>query len=518
MQTANRVMLNTGMLYGKMVISIVIALYSTRLVLNALGAADYGIFNLVAGVIAMLSFLNMAMTLSTQRYLSHNLGGGDARRQKMVFTASVVLHLLLGIGLVLLLEGAGLFLFGHVLNIPAGRLPAANIIFHMMVASAFFTIISVPYDATLNAHENMRLVSLTGIAEAVLKLGIAVYLQYTGFDKLVMFALLSAGVSVGLLLFKRIYCTMHYAESRLRLRQYFNRALAKEMFFYGGWNMFGAMSVVARNQGIAMILNVFFGTIVNAAYGIANQVNAQLSFFSVTLLQALNPQIMKSEGAGDRQRMLRLCMIASKFSFSLLSFFAIPLVIEMPFILQVWLKNVPEYTTAFCRLILVCTMVNQLSVGIQTGVQSAGNIKWYQVTVSTLLMLNLPVAFLLMRAGLPPYAIMITAAVLEAVTCGYRIWAGRRLIGLPVAAFLSQVVARVTGCALLSACIALLPSLAMPPGWPRLLLTCCVSTAALVASLRLIALTPYETGKLNDVLVKTLSRVSPRLAALKKAA
>ncbi|WP_157986648.1 hypothetical protein [Chitinophaga alhagiae] len=518
MQIANRVMLNTGMLYGKMVISIIISLYATRLVLNALGAGDYGIFNLVAGVIAMLSFLNMAMTLSTQRYLSHNLGSGNVLRQKMVFNASIVLHLLLGLGLVVLLEAAGLLLFDRVLNIPADRMPAAYTIFHMMVASTFFTIISVPYDATLNAHENMRLVAITGIAEAALKLGIALYLQYTAFDRLVVFALLTASLSVGLLLFKRVYCAVHYPESRIRPRKYFDRKLAKEMFFYGGWNMFGAMSVVTRNQGIAMILNVFFGTIVNAAYGIANQVNAQLSFFSATLLQALNPQIMKSEGAGDRERMLRLAMIASKFSFSLLSFFAIPLIIEMPFMLQVWLKNVPEYTVAFCRLILLCTMINQLSVGIQTGVQSAGNIKWYQVTVSTLLMLNLPLAFLLLRAGLPPYAILVAAAALEVVTCGYRIWAGRRLIGLPVAAFLNNVVARTVSCALLSFCIALLPAMAMGPGWPRLLLTCCVSTAALLASLRLLALTPYETGKLNDVFAKTLSRVSPRLAALKKAA
>ncbi|MCK7558011.1 hypothetical protein MKQ70_24595 [Chitinophaga sedimenti] len=303
-----------------MLITIVISLYSTRLVLNALGANDFGIFNLISGVIAMLSFVNMAMTLSTQRYMSYSLGGGDDDQLKKVFNSSVLLHFVLGLLLVLIFEMVGIYMFGHVLNIPQDRVGAAQVIFHLMVVSAFFTVISVPYDAVINARENMMLVAITGILESLLKLGIAIYLQYAATDKLVLFAAFSAGITVAMLLIKRFYCLARYEETRLRIRKYFSKDLLKEMFGYGGWNMFGAVSVVARNQGIAMILNVFFGTVVNAAYGIANQVNAQLSFFSVTMLQSLNPQIIKSEGRGDRERMLRLAMIASKFSFSLLAF------------------------------------------------------------------------------------------------------------------------------------------------------------------------------------------------------
>lgn len=518
MQAANRVVMNTGLLYGKMLVTIFISLYSTRLVLSALGALDYGIFNLIAGVIAMLSFLNMAMTLSTQRYMSYNLGGGDMERLKKVFNASILLHLLLGLGLVIVFEAAGYFLFGHVLNIPPERVPAAKIIYHFMVASAFFTIISVPYDATINARENMLLVALTGIAEALLKLAVALSLQSTTSDRLVLFAGLTAATAVGLLLFKRIYCSVKYPESRISIGKYRDVSLLKEMFAYGGWNMFGAVSVVTRNQGIAMILNVFFGTIVNAAYGIANQVNAQLSFFSVTLMQALNPQIMKSEGQGNRERMLKLAMIASKFSFSLLAFFAIPLLLEAPFVLGLWLKEVPEYTVIFCRLILLCTMVNQLSVGIQVGVQSVGKIRKYQVAVSTLLMINLPVAYVLLRMGMPAWSVLASALGMEIVTCAYRIVAAERLIGLPVREFLGSVAARALGSVLLAFCIALLPYRAMEEGWARLIVTCAASTAGLVCTLHWLGLSAYESGKIREVMTKALTRIHPRLAVIKKAA
>ncbi len=512
MQAANRVVINTGTLYGKMLITIVISLYSTRLVLNALGANDFGLFNLISGVIAMLSFVNMAMTLSTQRYMSYSLGGGDEEKLRKVFNSSALLHFILGLLLVLIFEIAGYYMFNHVLNIAPERLYAARVIFHLMVVSAFFTVISVPYDAVINARENMMLVAITGILETLLKLGVAIYLLYARSDKLILFAAFSAAITVAMLVIKRLYCVAKYEETRLRIKRYFSKDLLKEMFGYGGWNMFGAVSVVGRNQGIAMILNVFFGTVVNAAYGIANQVNAQLSFFSVTMLQSLNPQIIKSEGRGDRERMLRLAMIASKFSFSLLAFFAIPGIIEMPFILQLWLKDVPEYTVVFCRLILVATLINQLSQGIQVGVQSVGRIGAYQVTVSILLLLNLPLAYLLLRMGLPPQSVLVAAAVMEAVACVYRMMAGRKLIGLKVDEYMQKVVISAVLPIFLAACISSVTLVLLPEGWLRLFLTCAVSVLSIVILMRYLGLTTYELEKMREVIVKGLSKINPRFA------
>lgn len=512
MQAANRVVINTGTLYGKMLITIVISLYATRLVLNALGANDFGIFNLISGVIAMLSFVNMAMTLSTQRYMSYSLGGGDLEKLRTVFTSSALLHLVLGFLLVALFEIAGYYMFNHVLNIAPDRVYAARVIFHLMVVSAFFTVISVPYDAVINARENMMLVAITGILESLLKLGIAIYLQYASSDKLILFAAFSAAVTVVMLLVKRVYCLGRYEETRIRIKKYFSKPLLKEMFGYGGWNMFGAVSVVGRNQGIAMILNVFFGTVVNAAYGIANQVNAQLSFFSVTMLQSLNPQIIKSEGRGDRERMLRLAMIASKFSFSLLAFFAIPAIIEMPFILQLWLKQVPDYTVVFCRLILVATLINQLSQGIQVGVQSVGKIGAYQVTVSALLLLNLPLAYLLLKLGFAPQSVLVAAVIMEIAACIYRMMAGRRLIGLQVEEYLQKVVVSAVLPIFLAACISSLTLVLLPEGWLRLLLTCTISVLSIVILMRYLGLTTYELEKIREVVVKSLSKINPRFA------
>ncbi|SKA29269.1 Na+-driven multidrug efflux pump [Chitinophaga eiseniae] len=515
MQAANRVILNTGALYGRMLLTVFISLYATRLILNQLGAADYGLFNLVGGVITMLSFLNIAMTISTQRYMSFHIGTKDSHQLKMVFNTSVLLHFILGIAMVLLFEVAGHYLFDHVLNYPAERTLAARIIYQFMIASAFFTIVSVPCDATLIAQENMVMVAILGVVESLGKLLIAVALQYTGHDKLIAYGAMMASLTILLLLFKQLYCAAKYPESRISIKRYFNRQLLAEMFTYAGWNMFGAGSVVARNQGLALVLNVFFGAIVNAAYGIAYQVNAQLSYFSVTMLRALNPQIIKSEGSGDRPRMLRLAMIASKFSFYLLSFFAVPLMIEMPFVLQCWLKQVPEYTVMMCRLIVIATLINQLSAGIQVAVQSVGKIRQYQVAVSTIVLLNLPVAWLLLSAGYPPSAVLISTICIEMVSGAYRMMAAQKITGLSPRTYARQVVLRAIVPVLLSAAIAGIPQWCLPQGFVRLGLTMIVSALATGIWIRLIGLTPEETTKLEQLFSRAVSKLQARLIVLK---
>ncbi|WP_343746288.1 hypothetical protein [Chitinophaga sp.] len=516
MQVANRVILNTGALYGRMLITIFISLFATRLVLNILGVADYGLFNLISGVIAMLSFLNIAMTISTQRYMSFHLGTKDGHKLKLVFNASVLLHFILGLAMVLLFEVAGGYLFDHVLNYPADRTMAAKLIFQFMVVSAFFTIISVPYDATLIAQENMVTVAILGVVESLGKLLIALVLQYTGYDKLIVYGGLMTLLTVLLLLFKQVYCAMKYKESRIAIRRYADRQLLKEMFAYAGWNMFGAGSVVARNQGLALLLNVFFGTVVNAAYGIANQVNAQLSYFSVTMLRALNPQIIKSEGSGDRPRMLRLAMIASKFSFFLLSFLAIPMMIEMPFVLQCWLKQVPEYTVIMCRLIVIATLINQLSAGIQVAVQSVGKIRKYQVVVSTMVLLNLPVAWLLLKAGWPAASVLVSAIVIEVLSGAYRIMAAERIAGLSPLLYVRQVVVRAVAPVLLAATLAYIPQWCMPEGFIRLGGTTLVSILAMTASAWLIGLTQEEVTKIEQLFSRVFSKLQARMPVLKQ--
>lgn len=514
MQAANRVVLNTGFLYGKMLISMFIALYATRLVLNALGVEDYGIFNLVSGIVAMLSFLNSSMTMSTQRYMSFFLGSGDAQKLKTAFNSSVWLHLVIGIVVVGLLEIAGIYLFGHVLNIPAERSPAAKIIFHFMALSAFFTIISVPYDAIINTHENMFLVAVLGILESVVKLSIAIALQYAAADKLILYCAVLALLTVALLIAKRVYCALKYKESKLSIRD-FDGKLLKEMFAYSGWGMVGASGVIAKTQGVAMILNVFFGAAINAAFGIANQVNAQLSFFAVTMLQSLNPQLVKSEGSGNRERMIMLSLMACKFSFYLMAFFAIPALIEMPFVLKLWLNVIPEHTVIFCRLIIIASLAYQLSAGLQMAVHAVGRIGTYQVIMSILLLLNLPGAYLLLKAGWPPASVLVLSIFIECVITAYRMFAAKRHTGMPVSVFLQRVVLNAMMPVVLSALTALIPYYFMEEGFARLFCTGVITVITLTLSIRLMGLTTYEREKLEGIILKVMSKVHPGLAVPK---
>lgn len=513
MQAANRVVLNTGFLYGKMLVTMLIALYATRLVLNGLGAVDYGIFNLVAGIVAMLSFLNSSMTLSTQRYMSFFLGSGNLLQLKKAFNSGIWLHLFISVIVVGLLELSGIYLFNHVLNIPAERLGAARVIFHFMTASAFFTIVSVPYDAMINTHENMLLLAVMGIVESVIKLGLAVSLAYLGGDKLVIYSAGLALLLVALLLFKWSYCTARYPESRISAK-YFDRGLLREMFSYSGWAMVGASGVIAKTQGIAMVLNVFFGTVINAAFAIANQVNAQLSYFAVTMLQALNPQLVKSEGSGNRERMVMLSLMACKFAFYLLSFFAIPAIIEMPYILHIWLKNYPDHTVAFCRLIIAGSLVYQLSGGLQMAVQAVGRIKTFQLVLFSLLLLNIPGAYLLLRAGLPPAAVLTLSLLIECAIAAYRMLAAKRLTGIPVRSFMVNVVWHSLLPVSIAAGIALIPTYTMEEGFVRLLATGCLAVVSLAVMIRFFGLSPYELQKLTDMAGKALAKITRKSPVL----
>lgn len=507
MQAANKVVINTGFLYGKMLVTMFIALYATRLVLNGLGAEDYGIFNLVAGIVAMLSFLNSSMTLSTQRYMSFFLGSGDLLQLKKAFNSGIWLHLFISVLVVGLLELSGIYLFGHVLNIPAERLPAAKIIFHCMTASAFFTIVSVPYDALINTRENMLLVAVTGIVEAVLKLALAIGLNYMSGDKLVYYGAGLALLMVMMLVFKMLYCAARYSESSINTR-YYDGKLLREMLAYSGWAMVGASGVIAKTQGIAVILNVFFGAVINAAFAIANQVSAQLSYFAVTMLQALNPQLVKSEGGGNRARMQMLSLMACKFSFFLLAFFAIPAMIEMPYILQLWLKNTPEHTVAFCRLIVAASLVYQLSAGLQMAVQAVGRIGTFQTVLCALLLLNIPGAWLLLQAGMPPASVLVLSVAIECLIGLYRLLAAHQLTGIAAGSFMKNVVWQSLLPVTLATAISLIPYFTMEEGFLRLLATGAVSVVSVSLLVRGMGLTPYEQQKLGEMAGKALARIN----------
>lgn len=440
MNNSERVIWNSIVLYAKILIRIVLSLWTVPIVLHGLGASDYGLYALVAGVIALLTFLRTAMSSSTQRYLSVSLGEGDMQKMNALFNSAVMLHLLFGIAIVVILEALTPFLFGHFLNIAPERMFAGKVIYQALLASMFLAIMVVPLDAELNAYENMPVFAIIEIMDAVLKLAVASTLQFISSDRLIWYGTCLTIIPILNVSIKYLYTRNKYKDLYLTRKYLWNPPMMRQMFSFIGWNTFGALAIIGRNQGLAIILNLFYGTIMNAAYGIANQINSVMGYFSQTLRKSIHPQLMQSEGKGDRARMLRLVFTSSKFSVLVLVVIAIPLIVELPLVLKMWLTNVPDYALEFTQWILVASMVYQMSAGLMAGILSVGKVKIYQIVISILMLLNLPLSYILLKLGYEPYWIIIGMLICEILTLIARLAFSRKLIGLQVGRFCLQVI------------------------------------------------------------------------------
>lgn len=411
MNTVSRVIRNTGFLYMKMGVTMFISLYATRLVLNALGVDDFGIFNMVAGVIAMLAFLNASMAAATQRFMSYTEGEGDPEKQKIVFNISVVLHLAIAVMVGILLYAAAPILFGHVLNIPEDRVVAARCVYWAMIASTVFGILGVPCEAMLNAHENMLYFAVIGVLESFLKLGAALLVVHVPADKLILYGVLMAGISILAMTAMLVYCRRNYAECVIAPRRYWKRGVFREMGSFAGWNFTVSASSMLSEYGVGIVLNHFFGVALNAAQAVAQQINGQTMAFSGTMLKALNPVISKSEGAGNRGLMLRASLSGCKFAYLLMAVFAIPLILEAPGLLGLWLHSVPAWAVLFCRLQLARTLLEQLFLSLGSAIYAEGNIRLYTLVKTGSGILFLGATWGFYRMGWPP-CMMYVAAIL----------------------------------------------------------------------------------------------------------
>lgn len=320
MSTTTRVIKNTGFLYVKMGITVFISLYTTRLIFASLGASDFGVFNIVGGAITMLGFLNSTMANATQRFMSYAEGANDLLKKKQVFNVSMVLHIGVALLTGLILLAAMYPLFNGIFNIQPDRIFAAEVIYLSLVVSTMFTIVNVPYDAVMNAHENMLYYALIGIFEAFLKLLVAFACVYTTSDKLIVYGILMAIIPFVTLTIMKIYCHRKYEECFIGLKKYWSRGLVKEIASFSGWNFLTAISSLVSFYGTGLVLNHFFGTILNAAQGIANQVNGQMSTFSLNLMKAVNPIIVKRAGAQDVEAMNKATLASGKYSTLLIVF------------------------------------------------------------------------------------------------------------------------------------------------------------------------------------------------------
>lgn len=395
---------NTLFLYLRMFVSIIVNLYTVRLLWRILGVDNYGIYNVVGGIVLMFAFLNNAMVASSQRFISYALGLNDKDRLQKTFSMSLTVHGLLAILVLVIAETIGLWFLNNKLNIPIDRMGAANWVYQCSIISFLLTIISVPYNACIVAHEHMKVYGYLGIMDVFLKLGIVLLVAVLPFDVLIAYSILIPCLSIFNIIIYIVYCRHHFEECRYK---YFNdHHLLKDMFSFAGWSFLGNMGISVRDQGINVILNMFFNVAVNAAKGIANQVGTVINGFASNFTMAVNPQLTKRYALGNIESMLYLLFNGCKFSLILMSFIVIPLAISAPTILRLWLDDVAPYTEGFLQLTLIMSLIDCVVNPITTSLQATGNIKKFQIVISIIMLLNLPLAWLLLKFYANPYIVV----------------------------------------------------------------------------------------------------------------
>ncbi|MFG0454078.1 MATE family efflux transporter [Shewanella mangrovisoli] len=435
-----RIFKNTLFLYFRMVLTLGVTLYTSRVVLNSLGVEDFGIYNVVGGVVTMMSFLSGAMSSATQRFLSFELGKNDFKQLNNIFKMSINIHWLIILIVVLIAETLGLWFVNTQLMVPSERLVAANWVFQCALLSFCCSVLGVPYNAVIIAYEKMSAFAYISIIDVSLKLIVVFLLAAHNGDKLQYYALLLALVSLF-----NLGCYYVYARCQFlitRFTWYWNKELFKTLFKFTGWNLFGNVASVATNQGINILLNIFFGASVNASRAIAFQVNAAITGFVTSLQMSINPQIVKSYASNNHAYMHKLIISGSKYTFFLLYLLALPVLLQTETVLTLWLINPPQYAVLFCQLILVDALITSFSGSLMASVQATGNIKLYQVFIGGILLLNLPVSYFVLSNGGSAHAVFYVSITTSITALLFRFVLLKDLINLDVFNFIHKVIGR----------------------------------------------------------------------------
>jgi O-antigen/teichoic acid export membrane protein len=436
-----RIAKNTMMLYFRMILTMLLTLYTSRVILNILGVEDFGIYNVVGGFVTMFGFLNSAMASATQRFLAFEIGKEDKIQLRNVFSMSVNIHFLIAFLILILAETVGLWFVNTQLTIPPERMVAARWVYQFSILTLMVNMVSVPYNAMIIAHERMNVFAWVSIAEVSLKLFIVFMLQWFGFDKLKLYAILIFAVALLIRLIYGIYCNQKFSESKFRY--YWDKPLFITLTSYAGWNLWGNAASVIMDQGINVLLNIFFGPIINAARAIAVQVKSAINQFVTNFQMALNPQIIKSFASNDLKYMHTLIFQGAKYSFFLMFILSLPILIETEQILKLWLKQVPEYTVILTRLVIINILIDSISGPLMTAAQASGKIKLYQSAVGGLLILNLPVSFLFLKIGFSPEITVYVNICISTLALYCRLKIISPLVNLRISNYINEVVLKI---------------------------------------------------------------------------
>lgn len=475
--------------------------------LNSLGASDFGIFNVVGGAIAMLGFLNSTMANATQRFMSYAEGEGILEKKRKVFNVSIILHVCIAFTTILLLLAAMYPLFNGIFNIETERINAATIIYLSFIFSTVLTIINVPYDAVMNAHENMLYYSIIGIFESILKLGVAFICVYTSYDKLIIYGILMACIPLITLTIMKVYCHRHYEECVIAPRKYWDAKIVKQIGGFFSWNFLTAISSLFSVQGMGIVLNHFFGSVLNAAQGIAQQVNGAVSNFSGNMMKALNPVITKSAGSQNFTAMNRATLAGCKYSAMLTMIFGIPLSIEIHYVLTIWLKEVPVWASTFVILQLTQGIILQMANSASTAIYAQGDIKHYAIWKSIMNSLPILLTWLAFYFGGKPIWLYLPMIIIWGIggDC-VMIYFAKQKCGLVIKEYINQVLLPLLGVALFMFVCGIIPTLSMNEGFARFFITCVLTTLGLFIAGWLFFISKEEKQILFELVKKHMTK------------
>jgi O-antigen/teichoic acid export membrane protein len=496
---------NTMALYFRMLFTMAVSLYTSRVILNTLGVVDYGIYNVVGGIVSMFTFINGAMVTSTQRYLTYELGRGNMKKLQEVFSTSIYVHIGISLAIVLLAETVGLWFFYEKMVIPVERMAAAMWVFQLSILTMVVNVMSVPYNSAIVAHEKMSAFAIISVAEVVLKLIIVYMLVIGNFDKLKLFAVLSACLSLLIRFIYTQYSHRHFIETRRVFRP--NLSLIKEMGQFAGWNLWGSMAAMLMGTGVNMLLNVFFGPVVNAARGIAVQVETSVANFSTNFLMAVNPQITKLYAQNNLKEMHTLIFRASKFAFFLMFALSLPIVMETKSILTLWLKIVPDHTVVFLRLLLVIVIINAVAKPLMTSAAATGNVKKYQSVVGSILLSIVPIAYVVLRLGGSPASVYIVYLFVALAAFLVRLIIIRPMIHLSLRQYVQHVVLRILMVTVVSFLAMLVVRAVLPSNLIGIFAVCFISVIMALLTSYALGLTTNERNFVIRKIVDIANKV-----------
>ena len=471
-----RIAKNTLVLYVRMLFTMGISLFTSRVILQTLGVEDYGISSVVGGVISMFTFINAAMVSSTQRYLNFELVRGDANQLRSVFSTSLQIHALIALAIIVLSETVGLWFLNEKLVIPEARMTAAMWVYQCSILSCAVSIMSTPYNAVIVAHEKMSAFAYISILDVSLKLLVVYLLVVLPFDKLIILAILNLLVQLFIRYIYTLYCHRHFPESYFQFR--FNKTLFKEMFGFAGWSFWGNLAAILYTQGLNMMLNIFFGPIVNAARGIAVQVQSAVQQFVGGFQTALNPQITKNYASNNLPQMHSLMFRSARFSFLLLFFLSLPVLMETNFILTLWLKTVPDDAVIFTQIMICISLIYTTANPCVIANQATGKVKIYQMVVGGILLLILPISYVVLKLGAPAYSVFIVHFCIESLAQFSRMYMLRKLIHLPLWQYMKNIYIPIVSTVVIAIILPLVVRMQVAEGWLRFLavgFTCVLS-------------------------------------------